>query len=177
MNRRNLLRVLSLVAIMMLSAAYCEAQPGGPGGFPGGRPPSGNHGGNRPRPGQNWNQMGDSQQASQVRQKKKVKEGDTFKVVGSLRDSVSGEFLAFVNVAVLDSADSNFVKGGSTNFDGLFELTDIPQGAYLLRISAIGYQNRLIPFRVDNNTALGTFRLVPGATTLQEVKITAEMPL
>ena len=36
---------------------------------------------------------------------------------------------------------------------------------------------RLIPFRVTNNTALGTFRLKPGATTLQEVQITAEKPL
>ena len=169
MKRSSLLAAMGLAAVMLLSASYCEAQPGGPGGFPGGRPPLGSHGGNRPRPGQNWNQMGDSQQASQVKQKKKVKEGDTFKVVGSLRDSVSGEFLAFVNVAVLDSVDSNFVKGGSTNFDGLFELADIPQGAYLLRISAIGYQNRLIPFRVDNNTALGTFRLVPGATDRKSV--------
>ncbi len=121
--------------------------------------------------------MGNDQNAQQVKQKKKVKEGDTFKVVGSLRDSVSGEFLAFVNVAVLDSVDSSFVKGASTNFDGLFEVTEVPAGAYLLRISAIGYQNRLIPFRVENNTALGTFRLVPGATTLKEVSITAEKPL
>ena len=177
MLRNNLLKVFGVVAAMVLSVSLCEAQPGGPGGFPGGRPPSGSHGGNRPRPGQNWNQMGDSQQASQVKQKKRVKEGDTFKVVGSLRDSVSGEFLAFVNVAVLDSADSSFVKGGSTNFDGLFELTEVPAGAYLLRVSAIGYQNQLVPFNVTNNTALGTLRLAPGATTLSEVKITAAKPL
>ena len=178
MKRTGLLRVVLVVATMLLSAAYVDAQPGGPGGPPpgGGFPGGGRPSGKRPPMG-DWNQMGNDQKADQVKQKKKVKEGDTFKVVGSLRDSVSGEFLAFVNVAVLDSADSNFVKGGSTNFDGLFELADIPTGAYLLRISAIGYQNRLIPFRVDNNTALGTFRLVPGATTLKEVKITAEKPL
>lgn len=178
MKRNNVKRVICLVAVMLMAATYSEAQPGGPGGGPGGRPPMG---GGRPgqRPGGNrdWSQMGDSQQASQVKQKKKVKAGDTFKVVGSLRDSVSGEFLAFVNVAVLDSADSSFVKGASTNFDGLFELTEVPQGAYLLRVSAIGYQNRLVPFRVSNNTALGTLRLKPGATTLSEVKITAEKPL
>ena len=177
-NRGILLRALLLVA-MLLSVTMVEAQPGGgpgghppmggPGGrFPGGRPPMGNR---------DWNQMGDSQKAQQVKQKKKVKEGDTFKVVGSLRDSVSGEFLAFVNVAVLDSADSSFIKGASTNFDGLFEVTEIPAGAYLLRVSAIGYQNVLIPFNVTNNTALGTFRLKPGATTLKEVSITAEKPL
>ena len=124
-----------------------------------------------------WSQMQNDQNASTVKQKKKVKEGDTFKVVGSLRDSVSGEFLAFVNVAVLDSVDSTFVKGGSTNFDGLFEISEVPQGSYLLRISAIGYQNRLVPFRVTNNTALGTFKLKPGSTTLDAVEITAEKPL
>ncbi|MBP5540169.1 MAG: TonB-dependent receptor [Bacteroidales bacterium] len=177
MKRTGLLRAFLVIAALLMSAAYVEAQPGGPGGFPGGRPPAGRPGGRPPRPGQDWSQMGNDQNANQVKQKKKVKEGDTFKVVGSLRDSVSGEFLAFVNVAVLDSVDSTFVKGGSTNFDGLFELADIPMGAYLLRISAIGYQNRLIPFNVTNNTALGTIRLQPGATTLKEVKITAEKPL
>ena len=177
--KSNVLKgVLLLVSMVLFSSVCCEAQPGGPGGGPGGRPPMGSgRPGQRPRPGQDWNQMGDSQQASQVKQKKKVKEGDTFKVVGSLRDSVSGEFLAFVNVAVLDSVDSSFVKGASTNFDGLFEVTEVPAGSYLLRVSAIGYQNRLVPFRVTNNTALGTMRLKPGATTLSEVKITAEKPL
>ena len=164
--------------MFFLAAPLAEAQPGGPGGFPGGRPPSGERPkGRPPMPGQDWNSQADSKKASEVKKKKKVKEGDTFKVVGSLRDSVSGEFLAFVNVAVLDSADSSFVKGGATDFDGLFEIKDIPIGSYLLRISAIGYQNRMVPFRVDNNTALGTFRLKPGATTLDAVEITAEKPL
>ena len=171
--KSTLSKILMLTALVMISTSLCEAQPGGPGGFPGGRPPSGN----RPRPGQNWGQMGNDKKASTVKQKKKVKEGDTFKVVGSLRDSVSGEFLMFVNVAVLDSVDSAFVKGAATNLDGYFEIADIPQGAYLLRISAIGYQNRLVPFKVTNNTALGTLKVMPGATTLDEVKITAERPL
>ena len=175
MNKRLLFRAFAFLMMAMLVVPLCEAQPGGPGGFPGGRPPSGQ----RPsgRPNRDWNSQGDSRQASEVKKKKKVKEGDTFKVVGSLRDSVSGEFLAFVNVAILDSVDSSFVKGGATDFDGLFEIKDVPQGAYLLRISAIGYQNRMVPFRVDNNTALGTFRLKPGATTLDAVEITAEKPL
>ncbi|MBO7100876.1 MAG: TonB-dependent receptor [Bacteroidales bacterium] len=177
-NSGILLRALLLGVMLIGMSAMVDAQPGGPGGpppgggFPGGRPPMGK----RPPMG-DWNRMGDDQKAQQVKQKKKVKEGDTFKVVGSLRDSVSGEFLAFVNVAVLDSADTSFIKGASTNFDGLFEVTEIPAGAYLLRVSAIGYQNVLIPFNVTNNTALGTLRLKPGATTLKEVSITAEKPL
>ena len=173
----TLLKALALMVAIVLSYTLCDAQPGG---FPGGRPPMGDGGrpGKRPdRQSRDWNQMGDSQQASSVKQKKRVKEGDTFKVVGSLRDSVSGEFLAFVNVAVLEAADSSFVKGAATNLDGLFEVTGVPAGDYLLRISAIGYRNHLVPFKVENNTALGTFRLQPGATTLDAVEISAEKPL
>ncbi|MBQ2097424.1 MAG: carboxypeptidase-like regulatory domain-containing protein, partial [Bacteroidales bacterium] len=178
MNRSLFLKTLAVLMMALMIEPLTQAQPGGPGGFPGGRPPSGQRPtGRSPRSGQDWNNQGDSKKASEVKQKKKVREGDTFKVVGELRDSVSGEFLAFVNVAILDSADSSFVKGGSTNLDGLFEITDVPQGAFILRISAIGYRNRMIPFRVTNNTALGTFRLKPGATTLDAVEITAEKPL
>ncbi len=177
MARSKILRMMALVAIMVLSASYCEAQPGGPGGRPGGGYPGGRPGGRPPMGNRDWNQMGNDQNAQQVKQKKKVKEGDTFKVVGSLRDSVNGEFLAYVNVAVLDSADSAFVKGAATNLDGLFEIQGIPAGAYLLRITAIGYQNRYVPFRVENNTALGTIRVKPGATTLDAVEITAEKPI
>ena len=114
MKLRNILRVTALAAMILTMCSYADAQPGGPGG----RPPSSGSGhgrptGRRPPMTGDWNQMQGSQQAQQVKQKKKVKEGDTFKVVGELRDSVSGEFLAFVNVAVLDSADSSFVKGAA----------------------------------------------------------------
>ena len=177
MKRNSMWVGVLALAVAMMAGMLAEAQPGGFGG-PGGRPPSG---GGRPgqRPGsvRDWNQMGDSQQAQQVKQKKKVKEGDTFLVKGELRDSTTGEFLAFVNVAVLDSADSAFVKGAATNLDGLFEIQGIPAGSYLLRITAIGYRNRLVPFRVSNNTALGTLRVMQGATTLDAVEIAAERPL
>ena len=36
MNKKGLLRVLALVAMVIVSMPLCEAQPGGPGGFPGG---------------------------------------------------------------------------------------------------------------------------------------------
>ena len=180
MSNRTIARMaVAAVFLAALTTTLCEAQPGGGFGGPGGRPPSGMRpGSGRPqRPGQDWNQMPDNQQAQQVKQKKKVKEGDTFKVVGELRDSATGEPLSFVNVAVLDSADSAFVKGAATNFDGLYEISGIPAGGYLLRITAIGYRNRMVPFHVSNNTALGTIRVQPGATTLDAVEISAERPI
>ncbi len=112
-----------------------------------------------------------------VKQKKKVREGDTFQVVGVLRDAKTGEYLPYVNVAVLDSVDNEFVKGGISNMDGVFEITGVPQGSFLLRVSAIGYESYSMPFNVTNNTNLGTIRINPGVTSLGEVTVAAERPL
>ena len=103
--------------------------------------------------------------------------GDTFVVTGVLRDVENNDFLPYVNLAVLDSIDSTFVKGGISNMDGVFEIADVPQGAFLLRVSAIGYQNFSLPFHVSNNTNLGTLKIKPGVTSLNEVTVTAEKPL
>ena len=112
-----------------------------------------------------------------VKPKKKVREGDTFQVVGVLRDAKTGEFLPYVNLAVLDSIDNEFVKGGVSNMDGVFEINGVPQGSFVLRVSAIGYENYTMPFKVTNNTNLGTIRLNPGVTSLGEVTVAAERPL
>ena len=106
-----------------------------------------------------------------------MREGDTFQVVGVLRDATTNELLPFVNLAVLDSIDSTFVKGGVSNMEGVFEIANVPQGAFLLRVSAIGYENFMMPFSVTNNTNLGTLRLTPGITSLGEVTVAAERPL
>ena len=112
-----------------------------------------------------------------VKPKKKVREGDTFTVVGVLRDAKTGEFLPYVNLAVLDSVDNEFVKGGISNLDGAFEITGVPLGSFVLRVSAIGYENYLHPFRVTNNTNLGTLRINPGVTSLNEVTVAGERPI
>ena len=140
--------------------------PGGGGRPPGGRPPFGND--------RQWNQ--ESQQPT-VKKKKRVREGDTFTVVGVLLDEKNNEPLPFVNLAVLDSIDTTFVKGGVTTFEGTFELNDIPQGAFLLRVSAIGYETFFKPFEVTNNTDLGVMKLHEGAITLDAVVVTAEKPI
>jgi hypothetical protein len=164
------------LAAMVMSALVGFAQfPGGghpPGGRPpGGRPPAGRFpGGDRQWDQQNMNR-------SEVKQKKKVREGDTFLVTGVLIDSKTSEPLPFVNLAVLDSIDSTFVKGGVTDYDGIFQLNGIPQGPFLLRVSAIGYESFMHPFNVVNNTDLGILKLDPGAITLDAVVVTAEKPL
>ena len=173
MKRANCLRA-SFFLTLIMSALFCVAQPpGGHGGPPGGG--GGFRPGQRPPGDRQWNQQ--NEPTTNVKKKKKVREGDTFIVTGILRDAETKEFLPYVNVAVLDSVDGDFVKGGISNMDGVFEISEVPQGSYLLRVSAIGYENFAQPFTVTNNTNLGTLRIKQGVTSLNEVTVTAEKPL
>lgn len=172
MKRAAFFRFLALAAfILSTMSAMAQFPPGGGGPPPGGRPPGGRppFGGDR--------QFDQNSQPPKVKQKKKVREGDTFTVSGLLLDIKSNEPLPFVNLTVLDSVDSTFVKGGVTNGDGIFQLTDVPQGAFLLRVTAIGYETYWHPFNVTNNTDLGTLKLSAGAITLDAVVVTAEKPI
>ena len=181
--KRTHLMTGSLMLLFLFISSLTYAQPGGgPGsGRPMGPPPGGYNGrpsmSERERMRKNYQAQQAAEKAQQVRQKKKVNEGDLFKVVGTLQDSTNNEPIPYVNVAVLDATDSTMVKGGITDLNGYFELQNIPQGDMLLRVSAIGYVNIYYPFTVNNNTALGTIKLVPGATTLKEVKVSASRPL
>ncbi len=160
---------------LVLLTVLCMAQP--PGGNGGGRPPGGRPPGGRPPFGgdRQWGQ--NEGNMPNVKPKKKVREGDTFQVVGVLRDAKTGEYMPYVNVAVLDSIDSEFVKGGISNMDGVFEIDGVPQGSFVLRVSAIGYESYMHPFTVTNNTNLGVLRINPGVTSIGEVTVAAERPL
>ncbi len=173
MKDKSLTIKLFITTVVLMLAVCGIAQPP-PGGFPGGRPPGGGPPG-RPPMGGDWNQ-GQTQQP-QVKQKKRVREGSTFKVVGLLRDTVSGAPLAYANVAVLDATDSMLIKGTSANANGYFEIDGVSQGECLLRVWMFNYDPRLIPFSVKNNTNLGTLYFWPKSTSLQEVTIKSEKPL
>ena len=133
-------------------------------------PPHRPMGDNRPGQGPRTN-------TSQIKPKSKVTDQTTFKVIGTLLDSVTKETLPYVNVATLEISDSSLVKGATTDMDGVFTVTEIPAGKYLMRISRIGYQNYYKTFEVSNNTALGTILIKPGSTSLGAVTITASRPL
>lgn len=170
----TVLRAFMLVAVMLL--AICGIAQPPPGGFPGGGRPPGGFPGRPPGDRGDWNPQS-SQQMPQVKQKKRVREGSTFKVVGLLRDSIAGTPLAYANVAVLDAEDSMLIKGTSANSNGYFELDGIPQGACILRIWTFNYTPKHVPFTVKNNTNLDVIKLMPISTTLNEVTIKSEKPL
>lgn len=84
---------------------------------------------------------------------------------GYLRDAASGEELLYATVRVVGSD-----KGATTNEYGFYSLT-LPQGAWQLRFSYVGYESRTLDVGLDKDIRLDVE--LGAATTLQEVVVQA----
>ena len=97
-------------------------------------------------------------------------------VKGTVRDAKTGEVLPLVNVGLMRVADTVFVRGNATDFDGKFVIKDVKPGKYLLQASYVGYEKYLEELEVLGNLDKLEISL-KGGTTLETVKIVAEKPL
>ena len=95
---------------------------------------------------------------------------------GSLVDS-KRQSLPFTNCVLLKAADSSFAYGTTSDLDGVFSLTGVNQGNYLLRITAVGNETYWQELSIAQDTNLGIIEISDNTTLLKEVKITASRPL
>ena len=100
-----------------------------------------------------------------------------FTVQGTLADSLNNEKLMFVNVGLLRTADTVFVSGAASDENGHFIMNYVPQGQYILQITAIGYENYKKVIDVDADLNLGTIKMTQGSMKLDEIVITEKKPL
>ncbi|MCK8520900.1 TonB-dependent receptor [Aquimarina sp. D1M17] len=94
---------------------------------------------------------------------------ETGTIAGKLLDKESNnQPLPFANVVVKGTT-----KGSSTDFDGLYEITDVPVGTYTLEFSFTGYQTVEIPNVVVEADKVAVVDATMGATAaaLEEVVI------
>ena len=100
-------------------------------------------------------------------------------VSGTLQGGGDNRPLPFANIALMRQADSTFLRGTTSDDRGRFSLEGDTVSTFL-RISAIGYQTLFVPI-ADSTGArsinLGILRLEEGATTLDEVSVTAAKPM
>ena len=96
---------------------------------------------------------------------------------GKIIDESTNQGVPFVNVGLFRVADSAFVSGAASDDKGAFMLQAVPKGEMLLKISAIGYELFELPVTVKGNQDLGTLKLTPGTTRLNEVVVVEKRPL
>lgn len=99
---------------------------------------------------------------------------------GIIVDQELGSAMQFVNVVLLNAADSSIVKGGLSDEDGGFRLAGITKGSYVLRCKFIGYDEYYQDLKIFGNERqieLGVIELLPSSLTKNEVVIEAERKL
>lgn len=95
---------------------------------------------------------------------------------GTIRETGNKAPLPFVTVTLLLPRDSAFVTGAITNEEGLFSLSGVKSGSYLLRLTYLGHQTKILPVLVGKLSEylnLGTIELSEEVTQLSEVAVTA----
>ena len=97
-------------------------------------------------------------------------------VSGTVHHDKTGEAMPFVNVGLMRSTDTVFMRGAATDLDGRFTITDVQPGSYLLQASCVGYDKHLETMEV-NAPVEGIVINMHAGTTLEEVKIVSEKPL
>lgn len=96
---------------------------------------------------------------------------------GKVQNKQDKEALAYVNIVLRKQVDSTFIKGTISDELGLFTLSNLVQGKYLLEISFVGFQTyrqNILVGQLSNYLDLGTIQLSPTAQTLDEVVISAK---
>ena len=92
-------------------------------------------------------------------------------IKGTIRNTTDNEAVEFVNV-VLQTIDSTFVSGVSTNNNGNFIFNKIDAGDYRLVLSSIGYNTQYVTLNgVKRNTDLGDIHMEDAAVALEGVTI------
>lgn len=92
----------------------------------------------------------------------------------------AGRSIGFVNVQLLEAADSSFVLGTIADDAGQFLLEGVRPGEYLLYVSLIGYRDHLSePLRIGGSDELdvGSIRLEVRAIEMAELSVEARRTL
>jgi len=94
---------------------------------------------------------------------------------GVLTDSITGKPIGFATVALLQEGGTQAVDGTLTDDSGRFSFASVPTGDYALTFSFIGYKTKTIRAisvsEREPGKVLGTIRLAPAVTQLQEVNV------
>jgi hypothetical protein len=100
-------------------------------------------------------------------------------ITGYLTDK-SGIPIAYGQAMLRSSSDSSLLKGEIADESGKFSFENIKAGTYFIEIRAMGYEKfKTENFTIDQSQStleLGKISISPSATSLQEVKVTAEKP-
>jgi len=100
---------------------------------------------------------------------------------GKIIDEETGLPLEAATVQIFNIIGDVLVDGGATDSKGDFKITEIPGGAYDIKISYIGYNTSVLKGIVINkkntNVDLGTIKMKLSSEVTEEIEVTTEAPV
>ena len=98
-------------------------------------------------------------------------------ITGKVLDNESKSFIEYANIILLSVQDSSLITGTVSAENGVFTLSDIQFGKYILEVRFIGYNSQ--SFDVDINPGklivdLGEIFVSPNAVELNDVVVKGE---
>ena len=102
-------------------------------------------------------------------------------IKGRAIDGNTQKPVEFASVALLSAVDSSIVKGAITDTLGVFELSNLAEGSYIITISSIEYQKvfkgPLVINLTQNELNLGNLALITDQKLLAEVVVRGSRPV
>ncbi|MBN3583248.1 TonB-dependent receptor [Algoriphagus aestuarii] len=97
----------------------------------------------------------------------------SYSIRGKIIESGSDQSIPNATVLLMTITDSTQVDGMISDLDGNFELQEIKEGEFLLKVQYLGYQDLFKNIQVSRDLDLGNLMLKETATDLEEVTISA----
>lgn len=100
-----------------------------------------------------------------------------FNVSGTILDEETSEAIISATVRILSLPDSMMVGGAATGVDGSFTVKDVKKGKYAVKITYIGYKERIVTLdltdKKEKNTSIGYVHIASDSKLLKETEVTA----
>ncbi len=97
---------------------------------------------------------------------------------GNVIDATSGEVVEYATIALYNKRLEKIITGGITDENGNFSITEIPLGAYQMKVEFIGFEPFILEdLKISRETFEHTFKnimIAAKSVALSEVNVTAE---
>lgn len=102
-------------------------------------------------------------------------QSQTHQLTGTVKDEL-GETIPFASVFLLQATDSTMVKGTSADETGIFLISDITPGLYIVQCSYIGKSSEGLPLDIRSDIKIGALIIPQQAEQLDEVVVVSARP-
>lgn len=93
---------------------------------------------------------------------------------GKITDKQSGELLMDVRVALLAIPDSSVVKVAMSNEEGIYTLTELTPGSYLIKVTSLEYSDQVKRMELPAGNTVMDFAMKTDTKLIEEVTVEAK---